>query len=609
MCGIAGYLGTRELSEDQVGAALETMRRRGPDNSAWRHWGLVGGRHLYLLNSRLSIIDANERSNQPIRSGDTWLTVNGELYNYVELRSRLTSVGRRFSTESDSEVLAAVIDQDGVSGLDRCEGMWAFAAFRESTGELIICRDRFGEKPLHLYRAPHGIYFASEVSALFALLGKRLSIDIDHLMRYVTHSYKSLYKQPNSFFEGIEELRPGSLLRIGSDGVEREERYWNPVIAPNQEMGVEEAIEGARERLFRAVELRLRSDVPIAFCMSGGIDSVSLISIARRVFDYDVHGFTIVNTDSRYEESELVAHAVAELGIQHTSVPLRRTGFLDGLRELISYHDAPVYTLTYYMHWRLLEEIARHGYRISVSGTAADELFSGYFDHHLAYLYEIRSDRKAFNRAVADWRESVLPVVRNKHLRDPMLFINNPQFRDHIYHGSSVFQTYLHEPWEDPFTEDHFTDDLLRNRMLNELFHETVPVILHEDDLNSMYHSVENRSPYLDRELFNFCCSIPTQHLVKAGRAKAVLRAAMGGIAPDRILENPRKVGFNAPIQDLLDTNEPCVRAELLGDSPIYEYLKRDMVTDLMGKSKLSNSESKFLFNLVNAKIFLEAYS
>jgi len=135
VCGIAGYLGRRELSDEQVGVALETMRRRGPDNSAWRHWGLVGGRHLYLLNSRLSIIDINDRANQPIRSGDTWLTVNGELYNHVEFRTQLTSVGRRFSTEFDSEVLAAVVDQDGVSGLDRCEGMWALAAFGVSPSQ------------------------------------------------------------------------------------------------------------------------------------------------------------------------------------------------------------------------------------------------------------------------------------------------------------------------------------------------------------------------------------------------------------------------------------------------------------------------------------------
>ena len=608
MCGIAGYVGFDQQSGDRLDAALGTMRRRGPDSGSWRHWSSVGGQHVYLAHSRLSIIDVDERANQPIRSGDTWIAVNGELYNYLELRTQLASEGRRFYTEADSEVLAAVMDEYGVSGLDCCEGMWAFAAFRESSGEVFLCRDRFGEKPLYLYRTSRGIYFASEVKALFALLGRRLTVDTTHLMRYVTHSYKSLYKKQNSFFEGVEELRPGRFLRIDSDGIEREEIYWNPVSTPDREMGVEEAVAGVRDRLIGAVELRLRADVPIAFCMSGGIDSVSLISIARRVFDYKVHGFTIVNTDSRYAESDMVDHAVAELGIRHTSIPLRCSGFLHGLRELIGYHDAPVYTLTYYVHWCLLEEIAKHGYRVSVSGTAADELFSGYFDHHLAYLYEIRSDLRAFNRAVTNWRECTLPFVRNEHLRDPRLFVDNPRFRDHIYHGSSVFQTYLNEPWEDPFAEEHFTNDLLRNRMLNELFHETVPVILHEDDLNSMYYSVENRSPFLDRELFDYCSSIPTRHLVRNGLAKAVLREAMSGIVPDKILENPRKVGFNVPIRDLLDTNDQSVRSAVLEDSPIFEYLNRDMVAALLRRPELSNSESKFLFNVVNAKIFLEIY-
>ena len=274
----------------------------------------------------------------------------------------------------------------------------------------------------------------------------------------------------------------------------------------------------------------------------------------------------------------------------------------------IGFIDAPVYTLTYYVHWHLLEEIAKNGFRISVSGTAADELFSGYFDHHLAYLYEIRSDSLAFDRALDSWRQHILPVVRNEHLRNPRLFLDDPSFRDHIYHGSSIFQTYLRQDRQDFFEEQHYTNDLLRNRMLNELFHETVPVILHEDDCNSMYHSVENRSPYLDRELFNFCSSVPTRHLVKEGRAKAVLRAAMRGIAPDRILDNPRKVGFNAPIRDLLDTHDRSVRSAVLDDSPIYEHLDQSMVAGLMEKTELPNSESKFLFNVINAKIFLETY-
>ena len=163
-------------------------------------------------------------------------------------------------------------------------------------------------------------------------------------------------------------------------------------------MSFEEAVAGARERLIRAVELRLRADVPLAFCMSGGVDSLALISIARNVFDYDVHGFTIVNSDARYEEQDMVEHAVERLGVRHTSIALDTEGFLPRLRELVRHHDAPVYTITYYVQWLLMQAIHEHGYRVSVSGTAADELYSGYYDHHLAYLREVHDNLRVAQR-------------------------------------------------------------------------------------------------------------------------------------------------------------------------------------------------------------------
>ena len=142
--------------------------------------------------------------------------------------------------------------------------------------------------------------------------------------------------------------------------------------------------------------------------------------------------------------------------------------------------------------------------------------------------------------------------------------------------------------------------------MLNELFAEAVPVILHEDDLNAMTYSIENRSPFLDRELFEFSLGIPTRHLVRDGRAKAVLREAMRGIAPDAVLDNRRKVGFNAPILDLLDVSSPEVRAELEADSPIWDVVRRESVLDLLDQDELPNSRSKFLFYVLGAKMFLE---
>jgi asparagine synthase (glutamine-hydrolysing) len=142
--------------------------------------------------------------------------------------------------------------------------------------------------------------------------------------------------------------------------------------------------------------------------------------------------------------------------------------------------------------------------------------------------------------------------------------------------------------------------------MLNELFHEAIPVILDGDDLVAMYYSIENRSPFLDRELFEFALSIPTRHLIAQGRAKFVLREAMRGIVPDLILDNPRKVGFNAPIESLLDVDDPAVRAELLADGPLWELVRRDRVTALLSERNLPNSVSKLLFNLLNVKLFLE---
>jgi asparagine synthase (glutamine-hydrolysing) len=606
MCGIAGYVGEAPLDGARVQRALELMRHRGPDDATHRAFDTPDGRRVELLHTRLTIIDLDPRSNQPFRVGDRWLAFNGELYNYVEVRRRLEAEGVGFRTSSDTEVLLSALVHGGVDALDGCEGMWAFATYDERDGTLLLARDRFGEKPLYLLRDGDGLYFGSEAKFVFALAGRTPPVNLRHLQRYLVNGYKSLYKSGESFFEGLGELEPGTVLEVGPGGQERRRAYWRPPAVQEREMSFDEAVAGARERLIRSVELRLRADVPLAFCMSGGVDSLSLISIAREVFDYDVHGFTIVNSDARYEEQEMVDHAVERLGVRHTPIPLDTHDFLPRLRDLVRHHDAPVYTITYFVQWLLMQSIHEHGYRVSVSGTAADELYSGYYDHHLAYLYEVRDEAAVAEPARQAWTEHVRPVVRNPYLSDPDLFVRDPGFRGHIYLGAEEFATYLTNGFAEGFAERDFTSNLLRNRMLNELFAEAVPVILHEDDLNAMYYSIENRSPFLDRALFEHSLSVPTRHLVQDGKAKAVLREAMRGIVPDKVLDNRRKVGFNAPIESLLDADDPAVRAELLADSPLWEHVRRDKVEALLGKRNLPNSESKLLFNVLNAKLFLE---
>jgi asparagine synthase (glutamine-hydrolysing) len=607
MCGIAGYFGPKAIAPECVQTCLGLMHRRGPDHAAYRHWINQAGQQVYLLHSRLSIIDLDPRANQPFRVGSKWLALNGELYNYLELRRDLKAQGGQFTTESDTEVLLSALERHGWDVLDRCEGMWAFAVYDEADGSLTLCRDRFGEKPLYIFRDHDGLYFGSEVKFIAALLGRRLAVNFDHLFRYLVNGYKALYKDGKTFFLGLSELAPASTLHLNSAGQERASTYWQPVFRPDGGMTYPEAVAGVRERLIRSMELRLRADVPLAFCMSGGIDSNSLISIAKRVFNYEVHGFTVVVDDPRYDELAEVEYSVQELKIRHSPVPITTQGFREHITELIRQHDAPIYTISYYVQWLLMQSIANQGYRISVSGTGADELLTGYYDHHNLYLYDTRNTPSG-EFGLTAWQATVAPLVRNPHLRNPLLYFDNPEFRDHIYLNNDVFASYLINPWREPFTEKSYTSALLRNRMLNEMFQEAVPVILHEDDLNAMYFSIENRSPYLDRELFEFSYRIPTAHLIRDGFAKVILRDAMAGVVPEKILWNRRKVGFNAPVFSFLDVKDAGVKEWLLADGPIFEHMRRDKIRELLQKDYLENSESKFLFNFVCAMIFLEEF-
>jgi asparagine synthase (glutamine-hydrolysing) len=606
MCGIAGYFGHEEIPPERIDRTLALMRRRGPDDAGVRHFRNAAGNHIHLLHTRLRILDLDKRANQPFMVGGHWLAFNGELYNYLELRAELTARGETFVTSSDTEVLLRALATVGVPVLDRCEGMWAFAHYDERDGSLRLCRDRFGEKPLLLLPQDDGLYFGSETKFLTALSGRKLPVDLDHVKRYLINGYKALYKERRAFYQGLSEVGAGEIVTIEADGRQRRESYWRWEPVPDERMSYADAVEGTRERLIRAVELRLRADVPLAFCMSGGVDSNSLISIAKRSLGYDVHGFTIMGSDERYEESDLVQEAVASLQLRHTPIPTRTEGFVPRLRQLVHQHDAPVYTISYYAHWLLMESIAAHGYKVAVSGTGADELFSGYYDHFLAYLAEVRGDGPRHAAARDAWNEHIRPVVRNPFLSDAELFVKDPAFRDHIFLDAHRFSEYLKEPWHEPFHEHAYSPQLLRNRMLNELFHESVPVILHEDDLNAMYYSIENRSPFLDRPLFDWSCQIPTRHLMRNGYAKAVLRDAMRGIVPSRILDSRRKVGFNAPIFAFLDRSDADVRAQLLDDSPIYDVVARPKIEALLDMDSLPNSQSKFLFYFVCAKLFLE---
>lgn len=604
MCGIAGALGPADLPPGRLDRVLARMRSRGPDGEGAVRLSL-GGAPLVLLHTRLAIVDPQARSDQPFRKDGVTLVFNGEIYNHPELRRELEGLGHRFTTAGDTEVIVEAYRAWGPDAVDRFEGMWAFALHDAGAGRLWLSRDRFGEKPLYTWWRSGMLYFASEVKALAELAGERPAVNPCQLRRYLVNGYKGLYRPGETFFEEVAEFPAAHSACLTTPERPCPKRYWDLSFAPGR-MSADEALEGVKDRVARAVELRLRADVPVAIRLSGGVDSNVVTGMALEQ-GQDVTAFSLVEDDPRYDETAGINLAIAHYDCCSEIVRIPRQGFLDRLGGLVEYFDGPPMTISYYLHALVSEAIHKAGFKVSLGGTGADEVFSGYYDHYLFWLAAMK-DRPDFDELVEGWRGTYGRFVRNPHLQDPLAFIRNPQARDHIFLGSERFAGFLTDAFDEPHAEDRYCDDPLRNRMLNELFTETVPVMLHEDDLAAMAWSVENRAPYLDRGLVEFMASVPTEHLVQQGLPKFLLRAAGKGLAPDAILDNPRKQGINAPVTAFVDFSDAQVRESLLADGPIWRYVDRDRASALLGSEIALNSESKFVFSLIAARLFLDRW-
>lgn len=608
MCGIAGAFGPVSPSPPQLAATLAALRHRGPDASGVCT-STLNGYPITLAHTRLAIIDLDPRSNQPMRRDDLALAFNGELYNYKEVRAELLGLGHEFKTASDTEVVLCAYRQWAETCVERFEGMWALALVDHTRGRLWLSRDRFGEKPLFTYWFGETLYFASEIKGLIALTGRRLTPSSKQVRRYLAAGYRSLFMSSGGFYEDVQEIPSASSAVFEKPHSPRPRKYWSVRFQPDPKITLSQACDGVREHLLRALEIRLRADVPLAFCLSGGIDSGTLAGMAAKQFGAEVHGFTIVDDDERYDESVNAAQVVEHLRCRHTIVRTTRDRFWERMALLVADHDAPVATISYYIHSFLSEAIRDAGYKIAISGTGADELFSGYYDHYNYWIAQMAREGGDATSLVEGWRDGYGAFVTNPALRDPMTFSRNPEQRSHLQPERATFSSLLGTPFEEPFVEQKFCDDILRNRMMNELVHEVVPVLLREDDLNSMRVSIENRSPYLDSELAEFMSTVPTRHLVADGAAKALLRMAAEGFLAEPVRRDKRKRGFNASILSLVDVSDAETRDRLLASGPIFDIVDRVRFEEMLDGSFASNEMSKFLFSFVSARIFLDQSS
>ena len=604
MCGIAGGYGISRLAERKLDNCRELLRRRGPDDFGY----FDSEEGCQLIHSRLAIIDIDDRSKQPFFFEDLVVAFNGEIYNYIELRERLEKEGFHFQTESDTEVLAACWKKFGSEALNMFDGMWALAVYNRSTKELVVATDAFGEKPLY-YRelTDDSVVFASRFDALSVVGDFALQPDLVQLSNYLANGYKSLFKTDRTFIAGVKRLPPGQMITC-TPKQKVISRYWKPSSNVEKITDHDEAVYAVRTELINSVKLRLRADVPLAFCLSGGIDSNALIGAAVKELGVDATGFTIANSDGRYDEGDLVAITKEYLHINSIVVRPGEKDFISSLQRMVEDRAAPVATISYYTQNLLYEEMANHGFKVGISGTGADELFTGYYDHHLLFLSEKFDSGAARDLAVSNWRKHIDPIVRNPLLKDPDRYLKSPSFREHVYYRADFYASLLNVDLHEQFVEEHYSDSLMRSRMMNELFHEAVPVIVNEDDSNAMFHSIENRSPYLSRPLLDVALRLPEHQMIKDGMAKYYLREAAKGIVHPSILRNRRKIGFNSSLFEFFDVEAKGTREFLLDDSKVFDVVNREKIETYMGSDLSLNSDSKFLFNFVNAKLFMEMF-
>lgn len=610
MCGIAGYIGFNEISKKTVLNTLELMKNRGPDSQNFKKYQ-HNNFNVYLLHSRLNIIDLRNLANQPFIDGDNTLIFNGEIYNYIELKNELKKKGVNFKTKSDSEVLLKYYIHYGNEAFKKFEGMWSLAIWNNKKKKLIISRDRFGEKPLYIYKTINGFFFGSEIKFIKSLSSINFSLSEKQISRYLVQGYKSLYNGEDTFYKKIKHFPKSSFLMINRSLNIDIKKYWNLRYKPKK-VTIEKAINKTRKLLNESVKLRLRSDVPIAFSLSGGIDSNSLIYLSSKKFKKKIKAYSILDFDEDYNEKKYIDIAKKELNLDLDYIKVDTKHALEELEKLINYHDQPIATSNFLFHSIIAKKAHKDGYKILISGQGSDEIFTGYYDHTIQYLYETRNE-KNYKNNLDNWKKYILKKIQNPIFQNPNLYINNPTYREHLFDSSNKLKPYLKKEYQKNLIkkniEKKYSNSLLRNRMMNELFHEGVPVCLNNEDMNCMYSSVENRSPFLDTKLCEFMYTVPSNLLMQDGFTKFILRKSMEGLVNNKILFNRVKKGFNVSVNSFVNFESKKFKENFLKrGNPIFDFINRDKLIGLIKTPSKRKQYSKFLFNFINTSIFLKNF-
>jgi asparagine synthase (glutamine-hydrolysing) len=554
MCGILGAVGALAdtLTDRALVAALDLIHHRGPDaGAAWRDTGVVLG------HRRLAIIDLAARAGQPLRRGDLMLAFNGELYNFRELRRELAGSGHDFSTTSDTEVLAAAWQQWGRACLDRLEGMFAFALWDRTARTLTLARDRFGEKPLFWLPRAGGLLFASEVPPLVRLSEGGLVEDPAAIGLFFLFSY---IPAPFGAFRDLQQLEPGCWLEWRAAGTVTTGRYYavGPAVAATRTTtDYPTAVMELRGRITDAVRLRLdTADVPVATLLSGGIDSSIVTTVAAGVYGRPLTAYSLAfPEDPAFDESDYARAVAARLpGIEHRVVSAGEERLLDFAGSVFDRLGEPFADASLLPTAFLCAHIEE---KVALGGDAADELFAGYG----TYPAIVRGAALP-----APLRRLLMAVPRHPHPHA----IANPRLRAlalfHRHLRDAPADSYLSwRAYAEPHTLTALGVDTSACAAVRERFRMTdagalravqeLDLVLNlpndmlkKVDYAAMYHSLEVRLPFLDRDLVEWTLALPDDFRLFRNVRKRILRDAFAADLPAQVL-NRRKMGFLLPIR------------------------------------------------------------
>ncbi len=625
MCGICGKLGFDghgTVSPALIGRMLRTIAHRGPDGEGIHVSGPVG-----LGHRRLAIIDLNT-GQQPLSNedGTVWITFNGEIYNYQELRQGLIGRGHIFKTKSDTEVIVHLYEEHGTACVEKLRGMFAFAIWDERNKTLVLARDRVGIKPLYYAHTSRFVIFGSEIKAILADPDVDRQILPEMIDRFLTFHY---LPGEETLFRGIRKLAPGSYMVV-RDGRVKIHQYWDLHFAPVQR-SVEDAAAELLELLEESVRMHMISDVPVGFLLSGGVDSTAVLGLAVGKTDKPLSSYTLgFSANGITDERPYARLAARTYGSEHHELTITAKQFQDFLPDYVWHMEEPVCEppaiALYYV-----SRLAKDYVKVLLSGEGGDEAFAGYQNYRsLVWLERLKKALGPLCGTVSSSLQHLNSLLSLEKIArfGPLLQI---PFDSYYYSRTSnplsFFNSRSDWLYSDVFAQCVDADrsiQFLRECQANTNGYSTLSKMLYVDtktwltddllvkaDKMTMANSIELRVPLLDHKVLEFAASLPDNHKVRGFTTKYIAKKVLERRVPEPIL-NRRKTGFPVPYASWLRTDMRDWLVDLLMDRKTLErgYFNRKAIEFLLSESAASGKYSKEVFCLAVLelwhRIFLE---